>query len=55
MSRRRKIELVAAGALTLVNAIMIHKGVKYYEGSKDFTRTPFNVEEYESRYNHYNC
>lgn len=52
MSRRQRIELVAAGALTLMNVVMIHKGVKYRESSNDFTRTPFDVEEYENRYNH---
>ncbi len=52
MNRRRRIRLATVGAITIVNAIMIRKGEKFYEKNKDIMRTPFDVENYENQYNH---
>ncbi len=54
MSRRQRVRLAAAAALTLANAVMIRKGEEFYEGNKDILRTPFDVENYENQYNHFN-
>lgn len=52
MKKNIGIVLLGTGALTLANIVMIHNGAKYRKSSDDFARIPFNVEEYENRYNH---
>ncbi len=51
MSGKQKIKLTAAAALTLVNAILIHKGETFCEENRELYRTPFDVENYENQYN----
>ena len=52
MSRRHRIRLVALGLLTIANAKAIHDQKKIVYNTEEAMREPFNVSEYENRYNH---